>query len=82
MTAHLYFFRPVQDSNPGLLAVDPVCHPSTTQPQDANLHESFVHVTYSCGSVLLWWRCNTLYVLPVVYIMGHIARVDRHRCSE
>ena len=47
MTAHLYFFRPVQDSNPGLLAVNPVCYPSTTQPQDANLHESFVHVTYS-----------------------------------
>jgi len=26
----------------------------------SDLHQSFVHVTYSHGSVLLWQRCDTL----------------------
>ena len=32
----------------------------------------FVHVTCSRGSVLLWWRCDTLYILPVLCMASYL----------
>jgi len=47
------------------------------------IHPRFsVHVVYGPGSVLLWWRCNISYVLPVYsmlscfHILGPIWRLD------
>jgi len=27
----------------------------------SDLYQIFVQGTYDCGSVLLWWRCDTIY---------------------
>jgi len=39
----------------------------------SDLHQFFVHVTYGHGSILLWWRSDTLHALhPVLWMTWYL----------